>query len=323
MFIDEITLHLKAGRGGDGVVRWRHEKGKDKGGPAGGNGGKGGDVYAITVRDIGILASYRNVKEFEAGRGNDGFKDLKQGAEGKDVEIKFPVGARVTNRTTGHFIELLKDGEKVLLLKGGRGGMGNEHFKGSTNVRPKQSTDGEVGEEADFYTELLLMVDLGLIGLPNAGKSSLLNALTNAQAKVGNFPFTTLNPGLGSFYGLVLADIPGLIEGAADGKGLGHKFLRHIERTKALLHCVSSESEDPLEAYRIVGNELGLFNKAITGQPEIVVVRRTDTVSEAEVKEKIKALKSVSKDIVPISILDDELIKNLKFRISNLKFNEN
>src|SRR3989344_4759954 len=154
MFIDELTLHLKAGRGGDGVVRWRHEKGK----------------------------------EFEAGRGEDGAKDLKQGGVGKDVLIKLPVGSRLTNLTTGHSFELLKDGEKILLLRGGRGGLGNEHFKGSTNIRPQESTPGVSGEEADFHIELLLVVDIGIIGLPNAGKSSLLNSLTSAHSKVGDFP---------------------------------------------------------------------------------------------------------------------------------------
>jgi GTPase len=311
MFIDEITLHLRAGRGGDGVLRWRHEKGKDSGGPSGGNGGKGGDVYAVAVRDIGILLSYRHVKELEAGRGEDGFKDTKQGKEGSDVEIKLPVGSRLTNLTTGHVIELLEDGQKVLLLKGGRGGLGNEHFKSSTNVSPKQHTDGELGEEADFEIELLLLVDLGLIGLPNAGKSSLLNILTSAKSKVGDFPFTTLNPNLGDFYGLILADIPGLIEGAAEGKGLGHKFLRHIERTKALLHCVSAELEDPLEAYKTIRKELELYNQEIVRKPEVVILTKTDMVSESEKQEKLKMLKSANPDVLSVSIIDDESVKKL------------
>jgi len=309
MFIDELTIHLKAGRGGDGVVRWRHEKGKDHAGPSGGNGGKGGDVYTVAVRDIGILSAYRNVKEFEAGRGEDGAKNLKQGATGKDVLIKLPVGSRLTNLSTGYSIELLKDTERILLLRGGRGGLGNEHFKGSSNIRPKESTLGVLGEEADFHIELLLVVDLGIIGLPNAGKSSLLNVFTSAQSRVGDFPFTTLEPALGDFYGLIIADIPGLIEGAANGKGLGHKFLRHIERTKALAHCISSEVDNPLEAYRVVRNELELYNKTMKKKQEVIVLTKVDTITEEEKEEKLKLLKSVSPNVFPLSILDDKLVK--------------
>ena len=319
MFIDELTLHLKAGRGGDGVVRWRHEKGKEKGGPSGGNGGKGGDVYARAVRDIGILANYRNIKVFEAGRGKDGEADSRQGASGSDIEIKFPVGSRLINLTTGHKIELLNGEERVLLLKGGRGGLGNEHFKGSTNIRPREKTLGEAGEEADFLIELLLIADIGLIGLPNAGKSSLLNTLTRAKAKVGPFAFTTLEPGLGTFYGLVLADIPGLIEGAAQGRGLGHKFLKYIERTKALMHCISAEEADPLEAYKIVRKELELYNMNVARKPEVVLLTKADIISEQEVEEKIKILKSVRETVVPISILDDKALKNLQFTILNFQ----
>ena len=311
MFVDEITLHFKAGRGGDGVVRWRHEKGKELGGPSGGNGGKGGDVYALAVRDIGILSAYRNVGGFEAEQGENGAKDLRQGGEGKDVVVKLPIGSRLTNLSSGFSLELLKDDEKVLLLHGGRGGLGNAHFKGSTNVRPKEWTPGVHGEEADFKIELLLVVDVGIIGLPNAGKSSILNTLTSAKSKVGAFPFTTVEPTLGDFYGLVLADIPGLIEGAAKGKGLGHKFLRHIERTKTLLHCVSAEIEDPLESFKVVRNELGLYNKEMLKKPEIVILTKTDMVSDEEREKKLKLLKNHNLKVFPVSILDDKLVKEL------------
>ncbi len=311
MFIDEITLYLKAGRGGDGVVRWRHEKGRDHAGPSGGNAGSGGDVYAVTVRDIGILSAYRNIKSLEAGNGEDGAKDLKQGRVGKNLEIKLPIGSRLTNLTTGYSVELLTDGEKVLLLRGGRGGLGNAHFKNSTNIRPKESTRGEDGDEADFEIKLLLVVDLGIIGLPNAGKSSLLNVLTHARSKVGDFPFTTLEPSLGSFYNLILADIPGLIEGASQGKGLGHKFLQHIERTKVLLHCVSLEMPDPVEAYKVVRKELELYNKEMLKKPEVVLLTKTDLVSDKELKEKVKVLKRVSDKVLPVSILDDRSVKEL------------
>lgn len=311
MFIDEINIHVKAGRGGDGVVRWRHEKGKDHSGPSGGNGGKGGDIWIVAVRDIGILAMYRNIKSFEAERGADGAKDSKQGGVGGDVEIKLPVGSRVTNLTTGYPFELLRDEERVVLLRGGRGGLGNEHFKGSTNIRPKESTPGVDGEEADFRIELLLVADIGIIGLPNAGKSSLLNTLTRAHSKVGSFPFTTLEPFLGDFYGLIIADIPGLIEGAAQGRGLGHKFLRHIERTKTLLHCISSEIEDPLDVYKVVRKELELYNKSMKDKPEIVLLTKTDTITPEEKDKKIKMLKTISNNVMEVSILDDNLVHEL------------
>lgn len=312
MFIDELRLHFKAGKGGDGVLRWRHEKGIDKGGPAGGNGGRGGSVYAEAVRDLGILASYRDVKVFAAEDGEDGQKHSKQGAEGKDIRIKLPVGSVIKNLTTGHIFELRKDGEQLKLLTGGKGGLGNEHFKSSTNRSPKQTTSGEEGEEADFQIELELVVDFGIIGFPNAGKSSLLNALTNAKSKVGAFPFTTLEPSLGDLYGTILGDIPGLIEGAAEGKGLGHKFLRHIKRTKGLLHCISSEESDPAKAYEIVRNELMLYNKDITEKPEIIVLTKVDLLTKEEQSEKLAKLKTFAEEVVPFSIVDEALVKNLK-----------
>ncbi|MFZ2049026.1 MAG: GTPase ObgE [Minisyncoccia bacterium] len=313
MFIDEITLHLKAGKGGDGVERWLHEKGRDHGGPSGGNGGKGGDVFALAVRDIGILASYRQVKVFEASPGKDGMNNTWSGPEGEDIVVKFPVGSRITNLTTGHVFELLENDQRIKLLSGGRGGLGNEHFKGSTNVRPKETTPGMMGEEADFHIEVELVVDYGLIGLPNAGKSSLLNALTRSRSKVGAFPFTTLEPSLGDLYGIILGDIPGLIEGASEGRGLGHKFLRHIKRTKGLIHLVSAEEEDVVKTYEIVRKELELYNKEIIEKTEIVLLTKVDLISEEEKNKKLKLLKTVSKaEVYPMSVIDDNLVKNFK-----------
>ncbi len=312
MFIDEIKLHFKAGKGGDGVERWLHEKGKDRGGPSGGNGGKGGDVFAVAIRDLGILSAYRDVKVFEAGPGGDGAKNVWHGENGEDKEIKFPIGSRITNHTTGHVFELVEDGQRIKLLSGGRGGLGNEHFKSSTNVSPKEFTLGAEGEEADFFIELELVVDFGLVGLPNAGKSSLLNTLTRAKAKVGAFPFTTLEPNLGDLYGIILGDIPGLIEGASLGKGLGHKFLRHIKRTKGILHCVSSEEVDPIVTYNIVRNEIELYNKEIIKKEEIILLTKVDLITPEEMKKKLEKLKSLGKPVFALSIIDDELVKEFK-----------
>lgn len=308
-FIDEITLHLKAGDGGDGVERWRHEKGIELGGPSGGNGGKGGDFYIRAVRDNGILARYRNEKVFEAESGGDGMKESRHGKDGEDYFLDLPIGSVVTNKNIDRVYTLLKDGEKVLILKGGRGGLGNEYFKSSTNISPKQCTPGKPGDEADFYIELELTADAGFAGFPNAGKSSLLNVLTNASAKVGAYPFTTIEPNLGALYGFVLADIPGLIEGAAEGKGLGHAFLRHIKRTKLIVHLISLENEDLLDTYKTIRKELETYSEELAKKREIILLTKTDLVDEKTTKSAIKKMKKYSPDVFAISIIDDKSIK--------------
>ncbi len=323
-FIDEITLHIRAGHGGNGVVRWRHEKGKDKAGAAGGNGGWGGDVIIRGIRNLNILANYRNVKEVAAQNGAHGMKFSQDGKQGENLIVDFPVGSSVKNLETGKVFTLLEDGQEILILKGGRGGLGNEHFKASTNVKPMQSTPGKPGEEADFHIELALVADAGLVGLPNAGTSSLLYALTNATSKVGAYAFTTINPHLGPLYDFILADIPGIISGASQGRGLGHKFLRHITRTSLILHCVSAENEDVVAAYNTIREELSAYtpsdeleeNDARVGvslveKPEIVILTKTDAVDAKTLAEKKKALKKVCGDVVEVSILDDDSVKKL------------
>ncbi len=322
-FVDELTIKTSAGNGGDGVVRWRHERGKALSGPSGGNGGRGGDVYAIGVRDIGILSQQRYQKEFNAENGETGKKNSMHGKDGEDFYIKLPVGSVITNTATNKKEQLLTEGETIFLLRGGHGGYGNEHFKSSTNTTPKESTPGKAGERGVFFVELELVVDAGFIGLPNAGKSSLLNALTNARAQVGSYQFTTLDPNLGDFYGFILADIPGLIEGASEGRGLGHKFLRHIKRTKLLIHCISFERDAILDTYKTIRNEIEAYDTDLAKKKEIVVLTKTDVVSPEEVQKGLKKMKKVNSDVFSVSIIDDESIKEFQKALTGVLKDEN
>src|SRR3989344_1619560 len=310
-FTDEITIFAKAGRGGNGVVRWLHEKGKEWSGPAGGDGGKGGDVYVVSVRDTHLLSKYKAQKEFDAGNGEMGGSKSLHGAQGKDLDLPISIGSIITNKKTGRKFSLIKDGERVLVLKGGNGGRGNESFKASTNQSPRESTPGTEGEEAEFYIELELVADAGFIGLPNAGKTSLLNELTRSNSKVGAYPFTTLEPNLGEMYGFIIADIPGLIEGAATGKGLGHKFLRHIRRTKILVHLVSLENEDPINVYNIIRSELSHFDKELLNKKEIVVLTKTDLLEDKTKLDKIVSdFEKIIPSVTTLTIYDDFQIKS-------------
>ncbi len=316
-FVDELTIHARAGRGGDGVVRWLHLKGKEYSGAAGGNGGNGGDVYIRGVRDINLLGRYRGEKYFEAGDGGPGENDHRHGPQGDDFIIDLPVGSVVLNKETGERFELETEGEQKMILKGGRGGVGNAVFKSSVNQTPTESTPGARGEEAELYIELRLIADAGLIGLPNAGKTSLLNALTGAGGKVGSYAFTTLDPNLGVLYGLVLADIPGLIEGASSGKGLGFKFLRHIARTRLLVHCISLESEDPYKDYEVVRAELAAFEgDLIKNKPEMIVLTKSDTKTPEEIAKITEGFKQKGHtDVTTVTVLDDKAVKELQDKI--------
>jgi len=312
MFVDELTIDAKAGNGGNGVVRWRHEKYKPLAGPAGGNGGNGGDVYVRAVKDLNRLSKYTGNKSFAAIAGEPGGNKSQDGHNGEDLYIDIPVGSRVTDINRKRFFELTNIGDTQKILKGGNGGLGNEHFKSSTNQAPEESTDGVLGEEGDFLIEVALMVDVGFVGYPNAGKSTLLNSLTNAQSRIGAYPFTTLEPHLGDLYGFILADIPGLIQGASSGKGLGHKFLRHVSRTKMILHVVSLEEEDPISAYYTIRNELATYSEELIGKEEWIILSKKDLVKEGDYSSVVKELEKTGNRVLVTSSEDSESLKTLQ-----------
>ena len=328
-FIDEIKILACAGKGGNGVVRWRQEKFIPKGGPAGGDGGRGGDFYIKAVRDIGALSRYKAIKEFKAEDGEDGQGKSLHGRGGNDFFLELPIGSVVTNLSTKEKWQLVKEGESILLLKGGYGGYGNEHFKSSTNTTPKEFNEGKEGESANFLIELEIFADIGLIGLPNAGKSSLLNALTNSEAKIGDYPFTTLDPNLGDFFGYIIADIPGVIEGASEGKGLGIKFLRHIKRTKILAHLISFENPNMMKAYKEIRKELEKYDKnlgleveGLSQKDEIIVLTKSDTIEDLKlIEKKKKEFEKINKNVFVISLFNDAVVKDFRDALIKI-FNE-
>ena len=311
MFIDEIEIYAKAGDGGDGVVRWRHEKFKPMAGPAGGNGGNGGDVRFRAVADLNRLSKYSGDKKFLAKNGEPGRSQSQFGKNAPALVIEVPVGSKITNQATGETFELLVVGDEVLALKGGRGGLGNESFKSSVNRAPAEATKGKPGEAATFLIEVLIIADIGLVGMPNAGKSSLLNTLTAASSKTGAYPFTTLDPHLGRFYEFTIADIPGLLAGASGGKGLGYRFLRHVERTKMLLHLVSLESEDPKNDYYTILNELSQYSKTLTDKEEWIILSKKDLVKEKDIENVILSIDETEKRVFVISTVTGEGVKKL------------
>lgn len=300
MLVDEAEVIIRGGHGGAGRVSFRGKKG---GGPDGGNGGRGGDVFVKATTDIYALSRFLSKEIYEAENGTMGGTEIRSGANGKDLILEMPVGT-ILSDDEGNEIELIKEGKELLLAKGGLGGRGNESFKSPGNTTPKYAQKGLRGQEIKFKLKLKLIADFGLIGLPNSGKSSLLNELTNANAKIGAYPFTTLEPNLGVLNNKVLADIPGLIEGASEGKGLGHKFLKHIEKVTLLLHCISSESEDPLKDYKIIREELKKYNPGLLDKKEIILLTKSD-LQETKIK------KIDGKKVIPISIHDWDSIQAL------------
>ncbi|MBQ8452094.1 MAG: GTPase ObgE [Clostridia bacterium] len=332
MYLDRVKIFIKAGNGGNGKTSFHTEKYVEKGGPDGGDGGKGGSVVFVADKSIDSLIDFRFQKHFRAENGANGGSSNKTGKSAEDLIIKVPCGTVIRDNETNNIIaDLFEDGERILVLKGGEGGLGNARFKSSTRQRPTFSQTGQLTEEKEVILELKTIADVGLVGLPNVGKSSLLSMITNAKPKIANYHFTTLTPNIGvckfDNTSFVLADIPGLIEGASEGVGLGHYFLRHIERTRLLLHVIDisgSEGRDPYEDFKVVNNELKKHGEGVEKLPQIIVLNKIDLVDDPK---KISAFKNkVSKlktkyDIVEISAVSNKNLDEL-LRLTVNKYKE-
>jgi GTPase len=316
MLTDEIKLRVIAGRGGDGVVAF--DKVKMSLGPTGGRGGNGGDVYLEAAPNLSALNKYRNGRIHRAGDGKKGRTDRGDGEKGKDVILSIPVGSYVKNLKTGQEFDVVDIGQKILAAKGGIGGRGNFYFRSPINTSPQEFEEGKSGEDFEFEIELRLIAQIGLIGLPSAGKSSLLNELTKANVKVGEYHFTTLEPNLGSMDGIIIADIPGLIEGASSGRGLGIKFLRHIRRTKVLVHCIPLESVDLKRDYEVIRGELGKYDPELLGKPEVILLTKSDLKEEKAIQKILRVMAKISPEVQTVSIHDMESLDNLRKKLKDI-----
>ncbi|MBU1698853.1 MAG: GTPase ObgE [Candidatus Eisenbacteria bacterium] len=321
MFVDETYIRVRAGDGGHGCVSFRREKYIPKGGPDGGDGGHGGDVVLIADPNQRTLASFRHTPSFRGQRGMSGQGNQKTGASGWDVIIRVPLGTIVTDIEKNELLaDLSEPGGRVIVCHGGRGGKGNVHFKSSTQQTPRKATMGTPGEERSLLLTLKLLADVGLVGLPNAGKSTLLSRLSEARPQIADYPFTTLEPHLGvvaigdGLESFVMADLPGLIEGAHAGKGLGHRFLRHIERTRLLLILIEGISEDPAEDFRVLQNELAEASPALANRPRWIVMTKADLLSPQ--KRQLGALQAGNDPLLWISSVSGEGLKELKTGIA-------
>ena len=322
-FLDQVKIYVKAGNGGSGSPSFRREKFVEFGGPDGGDGGKGGSVILVSERNLNTLIDYRYQQHFKAERGKDGGGKNKTGKGGEDLYLKVPLGTQVFEEDNKTLIyDFKSQKEEFLVASGGKGGFGNTRFKSSTNRAPKKFTKGGHGEEFWIWLQLKTIADIGIIGLPNAGKSSLLASMTSANPKIANYKFTTINPNLGvASYDdkeVTLADIPGLIEGAHTGTGLGIKFLKHIERCKTLLHLIDITEDDLFISYNQVRKELSKYSKDLVKKKEIVVLNKTDLIDEEEKKEKIKKLKNkLKKNIFLMSTMDKKSVSDIKSKLVN------
>ena len=323
-FLDEAKIYLQSGNGGPGCVSFRREKYVEFGGPNGGNGGKGGDVIFEAIEDTNTLIDFRYQQHFKARHGEGGAGDNKTGAHGDDCIIKVPVGTQIFDEDKETLLaDFIEKGQRQTFLKGGDGGFGNAKYKSSTNQAPRKSTPGWPGQEMAIWLRLKIIADAGLVGLPNAGKSTFLAACSNAKPKIADYPFTTLHPNLGVIkignYDFVLADIPGLIEGASEGVGLGHRFLGHVERTNVLLHLIDCVQDDIVEAYTTIRNELKKYGQSIENKKEIIAINKADALGEELAEEQAKTLeKAVGKPVYKISAVSGQGVEEVLFKLADI-----
>lgn len=317
MLVDNINLIIKAGNGGDGAATFLRNESTARGGPDGGNGGNGGNIYFQGSNNINDLREFRYKKRIEAQSGVPGKHKKLFGKNAQHLTILLPLGTRITDINSDKVIEITNT-NPILIAKGGKGGRGNTEFKSATNQAPRYAEKGTLGEEKKLFLELRIIADVGLIGLPNAGKSSLLSVLTNATPKIGAYPFTTLEPNIGIMNSHAIADIPGLIEGASKGKGLGIEFLKHIEKTKVLVHCIDSSSEDVQKAYSTVRQEFEQYNTSLLDKPEIILLTKTDIIDEKTIKKNINLLRKNGKKILNCSLYNPKSMNSLKQTLETL-----
>jgi len=312
MLVDEVTITIKAGNGGNGAVSFKRTAQTAKGGPDGGNGGNGGYIFFQGSYNSHDLHEFRFKKQVIAENGIPGKRSNLFGKNAPNIIVQVPVGTQIREISTGKIYEIDNDSSTYLLAQGGKGGRGNYEFRTATNQTPTYAEKGELGEEKTLVLDLKLIAEIGIIGLPNAGKSSLLSVLTNATPGIGNYPFTTLEPNIGMLGTHAIADIPGLIEGASKGKGLGIKFLKHIEKTKMLVHCIDVSTQNPEAVYETVRKEFKEFSEELLKKPELIVLNKTDLLSEDEVLRVTKIFEKKKMKVICCSIYDEKSIQRLK-----------
>jgi GTP-binding protein len=331
MFVDRVEVKIKAGDGGNGAMSFRHEKFIDKGGPDGGDGGNGGDVILRASNNQNTLANFRYKKLIKAQDGQPGTERKKHGKSAADLEVLLPVGTMVISQDGTILADLTKDGQQTVIAQGGKGGFGNAHFISSTRQAPRVAEKGEPGDEFEAIFELKMIADVGIVGLPNAGKSTLLSVISNAKPEIANYPFTTLRPNLGvvdidNKHSLLFADIPGLIEGASQGKGLGDEFLRHVERTNTLVHLIDFYNEDMVEVYKTIQKELKEYSVDLSILPQVIAITKIEGVNKEDLEEKLKALKQEVKRSTPVLAISSpsgegvkELLREVQKQVEKAK----